>query len=298
MASEMMDGFIAGKMDSGNGNGCCYPMMPMWGMPYGMGMGMGMGGWGMGGMWEWFPMLIIAGLLFGNGFGFGGGFGGSRGDCGCATQADLAAGFNNSAVLNKLNDITIGQANAINYNNQGFSGLNTAVLQGFHGVDNAVCTLGYQAQQGFSGLSRELADCCCTIERGIDRNTTQGVMNTNAIQQQISACCCDLEKMNMQNRYDAQTANCGTLQAIDKLGDRIIGYLSNQETQNLRDEVQSYRLQASQAKQNQYLIDQLRPCPVPAYLTCNPYAASYGLGNGAYNYGRSDGYGCGCGCAA
>ena len=68
----------------------------------------------------------------GNGFGFGGG---GRGDY--ATQADLAAGFNNSAVLNKLNDITVGQANAINYNNQGFSGLNTSLLQGFHGVPAA-----------------------------------------------------------------------------------------------------------------------------------------------------------------
>ena len=79
--------------------------------------------------------------------------------------------------------------------------------------------------------------------------------------------------------------------AIDKLGDRIVGYLNDKEQQNLRDEVQAYRLAASQAKQNEYLVNQLRPCPVPAYITCNPYAASYG-------FGQNFGSGCGCGCAA
>ena len=93
----------------------------------------------------------------------------------------------------------------------------------------------------------------------------------------------------MQNRFDAAQANCGTLQAIDKLGDRIIGYMADRDTQNLRDELQGYRLAASQMKQNQYLIDQLRPCPVPAYITCNPFAASYGTG---YNNGGNC---CGCG---
>ena len=287
--NEMMTGYLAGKSDAGNGNGCMWPMMGMWpGMMGGFG-GMGYGG-GYGGMIaEWIPLLFLAGIFGWGNNGFGGGWGGGGGFGAVATQADLAAGFNNSAVLNKLNDITLGQANAINYNNQGFNGLNTALLTGFHGVDNAVCTLGYQAQQGFSGLSRELADCCCTIERGIDRNTTQGVLNTNAIQQQISSCCCDLEKMNLQNRFDAAQANNGTLMAIDKLGDRIIGYMANKETQDLRDEVQAYRLKASQAQQNEYLINQLRPCPIPAYITCNPYAASYGFGG----YGRDGGCGCG-----
>ena len=281
--NEMMTGYLAGKSDAGNGMGMGCGMMWPWMM--GMGFGGGFGGWGGGMMAEWFPLLLLAGI-----FGWGnGGFGGGRDGYGAvATQADLAAGFNNSAVLNKLNDITIGQANAINYNNQGFAGLNTAILQGFNGVDNAVCTLGYNVQTGFNGLSRQLADCCCETRAAIQANTTQGVMNTNAIQQQIQNCCCDVEKMNLQNRFDAQNNTNSTLLAIDKLGDRILGYMANKEQQDLRDEVQAYRLQASQAKQNEYLVNQLRPCPVPAYITCNPYAASWGT---AYA-------GNGCGCAA
>ena len=95
----------------------------------------------------------------------------------------------------------------------------------------------------------------------------------------------------MQNRFDAQAYNCNTLQAIDKLGDRIIDHMNAEKTQALRDENQALRLAASQAKQNQYLIDQIKPCPVPAYITCNPYAAAYG-----YGYGYNNGCGCNNGC--
>lgn len=114
--------------------------------------------------WSWIIGLALVGGLFGNG-GFGFGNGGGRGGYGypCfdapATQADLAAGFNNSAVLSSLNDIKLGQAQAINYNNQGFSGLNATINAGFSGVDNAICTLGYQQAQLVNGLSRELGDC-------------------------------------------------------------------------------------------------------------------------------------------
>jgi hypothetical protein len=276
--NEMMTGYLAGKSDAGGGNGMGCGMMWPWMMGAGMGMGFG-GGWGgYGGMiGEWIPLLFLAGI-----FGWGNnGWGGNGGGYPAATQADIRAAVDQQTLISKLDQQTYGLADT-------FTALNNTLNNNFRGIDNAICTLGYQNQQGFSGISRELADCCCTIERGIDRNTTQGVMNTNAIQQQIASCCCDVEKMNLQNRFDAQNNTNSTLMAIDKLGDRILGYMNDKEQQNLRDEVQAYRLAASQAKQNEYLIGQLRPCPVPAYITCNPYAASYGFGQ---NYG-------GCGCAA
>lgn len=212
------------------------------------------GGSGWGGGMESIIGLAALGLIFGDGFGFGGG----RGQA--ATQADLAAGFNNSAVLSSLNDIKLGQASAINYNNQGFSGLNTAVMSGFHGVDNAVCTLGHQ-----------ISDCCCTTQRSIDNI-----------------------------RYDMARESCDTRRAIADVGRDIIDnqnanyrglmdFMVQSKIDALQSENEALRLSASQAKQNQYLIDQLRPCPVPAYITCNPYAASWGVG-------YSGGNGCGCGC--
>ena len=118
--------------------------------------GYGNGMFGQDGLW-WLIVL----LLFGwgnNGYGFGGGFGGGYGSS-VATQADLAAGFNNSAVLNSLNDIKLGQAGIQQTLCQGFNGVQQTVMQGFNGVDNAVCTLGYNVQGGFNSLSHQISDC-------------------------------------------------------------------------------------------------------------------------------------------
>lgn len=258
--------------------------MPVAPMAYGYGGNCGTndGFFGDGGIWA----ILIIFLLFG-GFGRGGfgGFGGFGNVEPCATQSDVRNAVDQQTLISKLDQQTYGLADT-------FTALNNTLNSNFRGIDNAICTLGYQNQQGFSGISAQLAQCCCDIERSIDGNTTQGVMNTNAIQKQISDCCCDLEKMNMQNRFDAQAYNCNTLQAIDKLGDRIIDYMNCEKTQALRDENQALRLQASQAKQNQYLIDELRPTARPSYLTCSPFQSAFGYGFNGFNN-----CGCGCGCA-
>lgn len=230
-----------------------------------------------GNEWAWIVIL----LLFGWGRnGFGNGFGGNGGGngCGCApcaTQADVRAAVDQQTLISKLDQQTYGLADST-------YALNNTINQNFRGADNAICTLGYQGAQHASNLSAQLASCCCDIERAIDGNTTSGAMNTNSLSRQISDCCCDLEKMNMQNRFDAQAYNCNTLQAIDKLGDRIIDYMSNEKVQALRDENQTLRLQASQSAQNAFitanqeaqtaeLIRRLgRDCPVPAYVVPNP----------------------------
>ena len=247
-----------------------------------------------GGMWggDWLAYILLFALLGGGGFGgFGGGgilpwllfanngFGGGCGGSPCATQADVRAAVDQQTLISKLDNAVYGLTDST-------YALNNTINQNFRGVDNAICTLGYQGAQHANALSAQLADCCCKIEGGIERSTTQGILNTNLLDRRISDCCCDLENMNMHKRFDAQAYNCNTLQAIDKLGDRIIDYMAAEKTQALRDENQALRLAASQAKQNQYLINELRPCPVPAYITCNPYAASYGF---------TSNNGCGCG---
>ena len=114
--------------------------------------------------WSWIIGLAVVGGIFGNG-GFGFGNNGNRGAC--ATQADLSAGFNNSAVLSNLNDIILGQAQMQNFINQGFAGLNSTINTGFAGVDNAVCTLGYNTQAGFNALATQIAQCCCDTRSAI-----------------------------------------------------------------------------------------------------------------------------------
>ena len=232
--------------------------------------------------WAWIVILLLFGWG-GRGFGgFGGGFGGNGGGYApCATQADVRAAVDQQTLISKIDQQTYGLADS-------FTALNNTLNNNFRGIDNAICTLGYQGAQHASDLSAQLAQCCCDT-RGAIKDVGTGIeRNGWQISKQISDCCCDIEKMNMQSRFDAQAYNCNTLQAIDKLGDRIIDHLTAEKTQALRDENFALRLQASQAAQNQYLVNQIKPCPVPAYITCNPYAAAYG-----YNTGCGCNTGCG-----
>ncbi len=302
--NDILTGYMMGQNDGGgggrsNGNGI-FGGDGLWGLIIilallgGLGNGNGLFGGGGGGNGGGNSMAIPYPYFFG---GFGG-CGGSN----CATQADLAAGFNNSAVLSSLNDLKLGQAGVQQTLCQGFNGVNTTILQGFHGVDNAVCTLGYQAQQGFSGLGRQISDCCCDVKGAIKDVGTQSVMNTNMIQRQISDCCCDLEKMNMQNRFDAQGYNNNTLLAIDKLGDRIIGYLDAKENADLRSRLQRAENAESQSNQNAYfratidaaVAEVLRKtgaeCPSAAYIVNPPTPVTFRQ-NGGCNSCCGNGYG-------
>ena len=262
-SNEFATGYAVGRDTNGNCNN-----------GYGNGM--------FGNEWAWIIIL----LLFGwgrNGFGgYGGGYGNSCGCTPCATQADVRSAVDQQTLISKIDQQTYGIADT-------FTALNNTLNNNFRGIDNAICTLGYQGAQHANNLSAQLADCCCKTQTNIERNTNQGILNTNAIQQQISSCCCDLEKMNMQNRFDAQAYNCNTLQAIDKVGDRIIDYLANEKTQALRDENFALRLAASQAQQNEALLKKLSPCPSPAYVVPNPNCCY----NANVTYSN-----CGCGCGS
>ena len=233
----------------------------------------GNNGFGFGNGWEGLIGLALVAGLFGGGWGFGG-FGGNRGG-NCATVQDVASGFSTSEIMSDLNSIILGQAQAINYNNQGFAGINNALTSGFAGVNNAICTLGYQNQAGFNALGTQLADCCCKIERGIDNVNYNMATNTCAIQTSLANATRDI--------IDSQ--RCGT--------DRILGFLTNEKISALQAENATLRGQISNDRQTRNIVNELRDgCPIPAYLTCNPNAP-YGFG-----YGYPFGYGLNNGCCA
>lgn len=253
-------------------------------------------GYNNGGMfgndWAWIIILLLFGY---GGRGFGG-FGGGNGGCSpCATQADVRAAVDQQTLISKIDQQTYGLADS-------FTALNNTLNNNFRGIDNAICTLGYQNQAGINSISAQLAQCCCDT-RGAIKDVNTGIERTGwNLSKQISDCCCDVEKMNLQSRFDAQAYNCNTLQAIDKLGDRIIDYMSNEKVQALRDENQALRLAASQSAQNAFitanqeaqtaeLIRRLgRDCPVPAYVVPNP--------NCCYQYNVTPANNCGCGCGS
>lgn len=212
--------------------------------------------------WSWIIGLAVVGGIFGNGgFGFGGN---NRGNC--ATQADLSAGFANSAVLSNLNDIILGQANAINYNNQGFAGLNQTITNGFADLNTALCGFNYNVQGSFNSLSHQLADCCCATQRAIDSVNFNNAKNT-----------CDIIRAGQDNTR------------------AILDYLTTEKISSLQAENSGLKAQISNDRQSAYIIDALAPkCPQPAYVVQPAQPVTFPTnccGNVAYaNFGYN---GCG-----
>lgn len=210
------------------------------------------GMWGSDGIWA----ILLLALLGNRGFGFGGGFG-SGGTYSealgyelgkVATTNDVASGFNNSAVLSSLNDIKLGQSQMQNFINQGFAGINTSLLQGFNGVDNAICTLGYQTQTGFNSLGHQISDCCCGIKSLI-----------------------------LENRYLNEKQTADLITNANSNTQRIIDFMQTEKINALTAENVSLKGQISNSRQTADIISQLRDgCPIPAYVTCNPKAPYYG----------------------
>lgn len=166
------------------------------------------------------------------------------------------------ALTNNLNN---GFASAQNTMTQGFAGLNTALVQQGYETRNAVTQDTIANMQNTNLLQGAIKDCCCQTQQNLaDVRYTIGATGADIGRQ--------VERGFSDTNYAMASQNCATLQAIDKVGDRVIDYLAQQETQRLRDDNQALRLAASQQAQNAYLVNELRPCPIPAYITCNPFA--------------------------
>ena len=215
-------------------------------IPLSVGGNNGSGMWGSDGIWA----ILLLALLGNRGFGFGGGYGGGAGfvsgdalgyELGkVATTNDVASGFNNSAVLGGINELKLGQTSGFAGVQQtlcqGFNGVNTSVLTGFNGVDKSICTLGYN-------LTSQIANCCCETRSAI----------------------ADLKYAN-----EAQTCQLITNQNANT--QRIIDYLNNEKIESLRAENIALKGRISNDVQSAYIINAVRPTPIPAFTVPNPYA--------------------------
>lgn len=238
------------------------------------------GGWADGG-WLW--IIVVFALLFGWGNGGFGGFGGNGGALqGYATQADIQRGFDNSAVVSKLDGISNGLCD-------GFYAMNNSMLTGFNGINTNIMQTGYGIQQA------------------INADTVANMQNTNALQSQLANCCCETREAIQGVNYNMATNTCAlqntmnnnTRDIIDsqQAGTRaILDFLTNDKIATLQAENNDLRRAASQDRQNALLtttmaaqtnqiIDAVRPTPVPSFPASNLYGYAYGCGCNT---------GCGC----
>ena len=242
-------------MSLSNDSTMVMPVAPAYQGGYGNGCGSMWGGdWA-----SWIILFLIFGMFGWGGYGnFGGGFGGGNGlgspsGQGWATRADINEGFALQGLQN------------------GQTSIKDAVTNGFHGVDTAVCQLGYQTQQGFNNLAAQLSSCCCETQSAIQGVRYDIATSAAATQNTIQNTTRDI--------IDNQTSGINA----------IMGKLSQMEYNGLNDkyqaalaENQALKFQASQTAQNAFitanqeaqtaeLLRRLgRDCPVPAYWVNPP----------------------------
>ena len=229
------------------------------------------------GSWLWFLIVVFA-IFGGWGNGFGG-FGGTNGGVG----SEIQRGFDNQAVISKLDGISNGLCD-------GFYAMNNSMLTGFNGINTNIMQTGYGIQQA------------------VNADTVANMQNTNALQSQIANCCCETREAIQGVNYNMATNTCAlqntmcnnTRDIIDsqQAGTRaILDFLTNDKIATLTAENNDLRRAASQDRQNALLtttmaaqtnqiIDAVRPTPVPSVPASNLYGYAY------------NGCGCntGCGC--
>lgn len=150
------------------------------------------------------------------------------------------------------------------------------------GIQQAITNMGISNMQDTNALSRQLADCCCENRAAIAQVRYDMAANACAVTNTIQSAARDIAD-NQNANYRALHDEIVAIRMEDK----------NAQIAALQSQVQALNLAQSQANQNQYLINTLRPCPTPAYITCNPWAGQAAYGSCATGYGYN---GCGCCC--
>lgn len=225
---------------------------------------------GFGGNGAWWVLIILFALF--NGWG-NNGYGNNNGNC-CQnaydTQAVVQRGFDNQAVINKLNGIE-----------NGICSLGYDQLAQMNGINNTIMQTGFGLQQGLN-----------TVDVNAMRNTFGLQQDLNSLSRQLSDCCCENRAAIAQVRYDMATDTCAIRNEVHQTGDAIIqnqnqgfqmlnntikdGFCSlemremQRENQALRDRLNTCDRNSALADQATYLLNNLNPQARPAYIVQNP----------------------------
>ena len=264
---------------------------------------------GANGWWLW---IIVLFWLWG-GRGFGNGFGGNGNDC-CANG--LPAQLNNDYGRELLMQAIQGNRSAIdqisNALNCSTSQLQNAICNVQGAIDKVAGQVGMTSQAVINAVQQQgceignqISSCCCNLSSLINQSTcaTQNMITKQGFDNQLRT----LEQTNvlqsninqgLANNREQATTQFNILSAkIDAQSQQIQNAFCDLEKREMQHTIDSLREQkltlelfSAQQAQTQSIVNQIRPCPVPAFLTCNPFA---GNGYGGYPYGFN-GYNGGC----
>ena len=289
-----IDASTAALLNSNNANDM-WPWMAM--------MNGGMGGFGGGGWWIWILLL-----LFGrNGWG---GFGDGNGLVGTGFQDRLST-IQETLQDNHNSDLLM---QAIKGNEGATRELAATINCDFNSLSNSICAIqgaikevggqvGFSAERvinavnaGDCNVIQAIKDCCCNTQQSILKmgyeNQIATLNQTNALTSALNGVNNSVERGFSSVAYETANQTCAIKEMIqDSTAQILAGQRAAEmrEMQNkidaLRDERTALQLAASQQAQTANLINQIKPCPIPAYITCNPYDSHYGYYGGYVNGG-------------
>lgn len=294
-----IDASTAALLNSNNGTNEMWPWMAM--------MNGGMGGFGGGGWWIW-----ILFLLWGrNGWG---GFGGDgNGLVGTGFQDRLST-IQETLQDNHNTDLLM---SAIKGNEGATRELATILNSDYNQLSSSICAIqgaikevggqvGFSAERvinavnaGDCNVIQAIKDCCCNTQQSILKmgydNQIATLNQTNALNATLNTINTGLERGFSSVAYETANQTCAIKEMIQDSTAQILAGQRAAEMRemqnkidNLRDERTALQLSASQQAQTANIINQIKPCPIPAYITCNPYDSYtpfYGYGNGYVNGG-------------
>lgn len=155
-------------------------------------------------------------------------------------------------------------------------------------INNGICSLGYDQLSQMNGINTNIYAAQTAITAQLNNMAAQN-----------AACCCEtknlISTLDAQTNYNMATQFCNTRQLVADAKSEIVANdnanyraLNDRLTQmemnakdaqiaDLKTQLFNASLAASQAAQNEYIVNRLQPTAVPAYTVPNPYA-TYGCG--------------------
>ena len=296
------DAGLAALIQNGNKNGFCDPMAWMAMMNNG-----GFGGMN-GGWWIWILLLLFGG--WGNGWGNNG-----NNNLGLTTgfqdrlstiQETLQDNHNSDLLMSAIKGNEGATRELAAVLNCDFNTLNTNICAIQGAIKEVSGQVGFSAERvinavnaGDCGVIQAIKDCCCNTQQSILKmgyeNQIATLNQTNALNTSLNTINTGLERGFSSVAYETSKQTCDIKEMIqDSTAQILAGQRAAEmrEMQNkidaLRDERTALQLSASQQAQTANLISQIKPCPIPAYITCNPYDSYtpfYGYNQGYVNGG-------------
>lgn len=166
------------------------------------------------------------------------------------------------------------------------------------GVNNGLCDGFYAQAQLVNGVQMQMANGFGQAELSRSNQQAALMQQLNNMAMQAADCCCKTQTAIQGVNYNLATQACETRNTIQN-GTRDIIENQNCNARAILDALTAQRIEAkdekiaaqnqqlfaaqlaaSQAAQNQYLVQTLRPGPIPAYTVPNPYCCGPQFCNG------------------